>query len=118
MFINLSNHPSEKWGKKQKDAAIAFGEIIDLPFPNISPYLLSVEVENIAEEYLQKVKAIIPKINGSALLVSGEQVCCFYLVQKLLEAGYLVVVATTERTVTSVGDKKESVFNFIQFRKI
>ena len=32
MFINFSNHPSEAWGKAQLNAAMEYGEVIDIPF--------------------------------------------------------------------------------------
>ena len=37
VFINLSNHRSENWGNDQIEAASRFGEIVDLPFPNVEP---------------------------------------------------------------------------------
>ena len=45
MFINLSNHTSENWGEFQKKEAIKYGDIIDMPFPAISPYLSSEELD-------------------------------------------------------------------------
>ena len=38
MFINFSNHPSEAWGKTQLNAAMEYGEVIDIPFPAVNPY--------------------------------------------------------------------------------
>jgi hypothetical protein len=49
MLLNLSNHPSDKWSDKQREAALAISKklvkkagegkigIIDIPFPNIPP---------------------------------------------------------------------------------
>ncbi len=34
MFINLSNHALQNWSLKQKEEAVKYGELIDLPFPN------------------------------------------------------------------------------------
>ena len=34
-FINLSNHPSDKWDEKQMEAAKQYGEVMDIPFPSI-----------------------------------------------------------------------------------
>ena len=39
MFINYTNHPSASWGEKQTDEAKKYGEIVDMPFPNISPQM-------------------------------------------------------------------------------
>ena len=35
MIINLSNHPKETWQEKQLQAARAYGELVDLPFPQL-----------------------------------------------------------------------------------
>ena len=35
-FVNISNHPSSKWGDAQKGAALRMGygiELFDIPFP-------------------------------------------------------------------------------------
>ena len=52
MFINLSNHALQNWSLKQKEEAEKYGELIDLPFPNISPYADSVEIDRLVEKYL------------------------------------------------------------------
>ena len=39
MFINYTNHPSASWGEKQTDEAKKYGEIVDMPFLNISPHM-------------------------------------------------------------------------------
>lgn len=54
MFINLSNHALQNWSTKQKEEAEKYGELIDLPFPNISPYADSVEIDRLVEKYLKK----------------------------------------------------------------
>ncbi len=37
-FLNISNHPSDKWTEKQLNSALELADqIIDLPFPNINP---------------------------------------------------------------------------------
>ncbi len=55
MFINVSNHHSSKWSFKQTEAAKEYGTIVDIPFPNVSPYYTKEEVENLANEYLKKI---------------------------------------------------------------
>lgn len=37
MLINCSNHPSRLWGDPQKEAAKVYGEIMDIPFPQVNP---------------------------------------------------------------------------------
>ena len=34
-FINHTNHPSSRWEEGQRQAAEAYGTIVDLPFPRI-----------------------------------------------------------------------------------
>ena len=33
IFINFSNHPSDRWDDKQKKASEQYGRIKDIPFP-------------------------------------------------------------------------------------
>lgn len=40
MFINLTNHPSDKWSKEQLEAARKYGEVVELVFPNHRTNLL------------------------------------------------------------------------------
>ena len=35
MFLNFSNHPSDRWNKAQRQAAERYGEIRDVPFPDV-----------------------------------------------------------------------------------
>ena len=44
MFINYTNHPSVSWGEKQTSEAKKYGEIVDMPFPNISPHMTAQEL--------------------------------------------------------------------------
>ena len=55
MFVNFTNHPSEVWGEKQTYEARKFGEIIDIPFPEVDPYADENMIEKLSEEYLQKM---------------------------------------------------------------
>lgn len=64
MLINLSNHPSTKWGKKQKQAAIAqYNEILDLPFPQIEPEATIEYVLELAEKFSAKAKELLNYTN-------------------------------------------------------
>ena len=44
MFVNFTNHPSGSWGAAQRRAAQVYGEILDLPFPDVPPTLSAAEV--------------------------------------------------------------------------
>ena len=36
MFINFSNHPSDAWGEVQLNAAMEYGDVMDVPFPAVN----------------------------------------------------------------------------------
>lgn len=113
MLLNLTNHPSSQWSKKQFDHAIElYQEIIDLPFPQISPALDSASLNFLVEEYEHKIRQIAP----SVIHIMGEMTFSFRLIQKLKSIGILCIASTTERITEQVGDTKSSRFEFIQFR--
>lgn len=51
MFVNFTNHPSGSWGAAQRRAAQVYGEILDLPFPEVPPALSAAEVAALADEW-------------------------------------------------------------------
>ena len=116
MFVNLSNHPSVSWSSKQLEAAMAYGEVVDLPFPDISPQMDEQELSLLANDYLQRVKDISPE--SCTVHVMGELTFTFVLVRQLLAEGYTCVASTTERVVDILPDgSKVSKFSFVRFRK-
>ena len=48
IFNNFSNHPSKAWGKTQLNAAMEYGEVIDIPFPAVNPYSNKEEIYKIS----------------------------------------------------------------------
>lgn len=58
MFINVSNHPSARWGAEQRAAAEQWGEIVDLAFPNIAPEADTQSVATLAAEYYARIAAL------------------------------------------------------------
>lgn len=116
MLINLSNHPSKNWSIEQLNAAEQFGEIVDIPFPAVSPFAPLADVKNIALEYFQ---LIISKGEKSELVVnlSGEFTLVFSLVELLKREGIQVVCATSERNVLVNDDGTKTIkFDFVAFR--
>ena len=66
MFINFSNHPSKAWGKAQLNAAMEYGEVIDIPFPAVNPYsnkeeIYKMSTNNILQSYDDYLKEIVLK---------------------------------------------------------
>jgi len=116
IFINLSNHPSSGWSEEQMEAANKYGKVQDLPFPDIKPSYDSKEVEEMAEQYLDKIL----KLGNPADItvhIMGEMVFTYKLVAKLKENGILCVASTTERITSEKDGVKTSVFKFRKFRE-
>lgn len=120
MLINLSNHPSSAWAEKQlKTAEKKFGNVIDIPFPNISPFASSQQVYKKAKTYLNKITSLISKSKdkNNAVHLMGEFTFAFYLTQMLKQKKIPVVVSTTKRIVEEKDGKKVVTFNFVKFRE-
>lgn len=122
MFINVSNHVSEKWSKEQREAAEQYGTIKDLQFPNINPSLKSEDINKLVDNFIADVLILaneVPEDNQLIVMVQGEFIFTFRLVFELKKAGIKVVAARSERKVVEkVVDgvtKKDSEFKFAGF---
>lgn len=117
MFINFTNHPSIEWSSEQIDAAREYGELIDVPFPSVSPTAPFLEVRELALKYADSIAARKP----DCVLCQGEFNLAFNVITDLREKGIKVVAACSERVVEEVriGDciEKHSTFRFVQFRE-
>jgi CRISPR-associated Csx2 family protein len=116
IFINLSNHPIALWSDEQKTAAAKYGELMDMPFPDIDSYADNDAINKLAEETSIKIKEIAA---GKAVTVHlmGEMTFTYALVRRLKDAGIRCVASTTVRdSVTNADGSKTSQFNFIRFR--
>lgn len=118
MFINYSNHPSKNWDEKQLVEARVWGDIIDLPFLQVSPEIDSSEVEKMAEEEVSKIL----KYEPSAVLCQGEFTLCFSIIKRLQLRGIKVLAACSQRVVLEETRengqmRKEAIFRFVRFRE-
>lgn len=120
MLINLSNHPSSEWSENQKQTAISlYHSIIDISFPQINPEGDEIYINNLADEFLQKILTIKNNNPHEALIVHlmGELTFCFALLKKLQQHNIPCVASTTKRIVEITPDnKKISKFEFVKFR--
>ena len=117
LFLNLSNHPSDKWSKAQLDAARAYGEVVDMPFPEIDPGATTEEIHRLAEEYAEEISCKYPDCDLTVHLM-GEMTFAFRLVTLLHARGVRCVASTTQRKTSELeGGKKESIFEFEAFRE-
>lgn len=117
LFLNLSNHSSDKWGEAQLDAARAYGKVVDMPFPEIDPGATTEEIYILAEEYAEEITSRYPD-RDLTVHIMGEMTFCFRLVTLLHARGVRCVASTTQRKTSELeGGKKESIFEFQEFRE-
>lgn len=113
MLLNLTNHPSNQWSEKQYDHALElYQEIVDLPFPQISPTLDSASLDFLVDKYEQEIR----QFNPFVVHIMGEMTFSFRLIHRLKTFGILCIASTTERITEQISDTKTSRFEFIQFR--
>ena len=118
MLINCSNHPYEIWSDLQKEAASIYGEVTEMPFPQIDPVLDSDEIRRLVAEYARKIEQQKP----DAVFVAGEFTFTFMLVDKLLSDGVKVIASCSRRVTEEIKkedgtNEKKSVFRFERFRE-
>ncbi len=113
VFINLSNHPSEKWDRTQTEAAEAYGLIIDMPFPAVDPKATSEEIRNLGREYAEKIMEYDP----AAVMCQGEFTLCYTIIKELKERGVTVLAACARRMVDEVDGARIARFIFEGFRE-
>jgi len=111
-FYNLSNHPSGKWGGEQLRAASVYGEVTDLPFPNVPEDMDEAGIAFLADTVAGEVD------DGSVVHVMGEMTLTYAVIQRLKWRGIKCVASTTKREVTELPDgTKQIKFNFCKFRE-
>ena len=118
MFLNISNHKSENWSANQTSEAEKYGEIVDIPFPAVNPIESDKYMDDLVEAYYQKVM----EYEKPTVMVQGEFVFTYRLVNQLKQAGIKVVASCSERRVTEEIDEngctiRRSQFEFVKFRE-
>ena len=120
MLLNLSNHPSEKWSQKQMDAATFYGEVVDLPFPDIDPKAESGVIDLIADKFEIKIRKLLSHESKENKFVNimGELTFCFALTAHLQKYGITCLCSTTTRqTIDNPDGSKTTRFDFVRFRE-
>jgi hypothetical protein len=121
MLLNLSNHPSTRWSDKQRQTAIEkYGNIQDMPFPNVPAAATSEEVEILANDYVQGIRGLAKVENNLpfAAHVMGEMTLVFRIVTLLKQSDITCVASTSERNSVENADGSKTIqFEFIQFRE-
>ena len=118
MFINLTNHPFERWEQSQKAAAMEYGEIREYAFPNVPPEYTTQEVRKLADAIATEIAALKP----SAVLCQGEMTLTYELVRLFKQKDIKVFASCSERnTIERINESghavKVSEFCFVQFRE-
>ena len=118
IFVNHTNHPSIDWSEPQLAAARSYGDIVDLPFPNVSPDYSTAEVTSLAQKFFVDICDLKP----AAVLCQGDFSYTFAMVNLLKAAGIVTLAATSQRIVTEAktpggSTQKVSLFEFVRFRE-
>jgi hypothetical protein len=115
MLLNLSNHPSISWPENQLLVAkTQFGQVVDVPFPQVDPTLDEDGLADLAGLYAAKLVEMKP----TAVHLMGELTFCFALVRLLQARGVACLASTTHRTTQNLPDgTKVSKFEFVRFRQ-
>lgn len=118
VFINCSNHPSEKWCGAQRQEAEKYGTIVDIPFPEVDPVCTTEQVQALAEQICEK----IDPYNAAAVMCQGEFTLTYAIVSRLKKKGVIALAACsrrkTEETVKEDGSiQKKVIFDFEGFRE-
>ena len=119
MFINLSNHPSDKWDENQRKEALKYGEIVDIMFPYVDPEADEAHVVQAAEKIMSR---ILQTENIEAVMVQGEYTLTYEIVKRLQGESIKALCSCTRRDTTEFTDEsgnliKQSVFRFVKFRE-
>jgi len=118
IFLNFSNHASANWSEQQRQAAEIYGEIEDMPFPDIRAEASEEETGRLAEKYVRQIVEKQP----DAVMCQGEYTFTFAVVSMLVRRGILCVAACSRRVAVEEiredgSAKKQSVFVFEKFRE-
>jgi len=121
MLINLSNHPSDLWSRKQINSAVKkFYSVLDIPFPDINPKFSHKDIKILSEKYYKKIINILKKSKDAknAVHIMGEMTFSFCLISMLLKSNVICVASTTKRITKELKNgTKYSKFNFVKFRR-
>ena len=120
VFINLSNHPYQKWCQDQRkavDMLVPDAQIMDYPFPSVDSSLNEEQIIKLSEQMVTEIVALKP----TAVMCQGEFGLTFCLVTMLKRMGIKTVYGCSERKTrerqTENGTEKVVTFGFVKFRE-
>jgi hypothetical protein len=119
VLFNISNHPSQDWGEKQREG---WDKIIDIPFPSVDPHMSMGEVWEIAEQIISEVGKRAWEIDVGLkhqepifVLCEGEYSFTLAFTEAIRLTGWFVIFAfpTSRRIVFPDGRRQ---FEFVGWR--
>lgn len=116
VFINYSNLHTNKWPEDRLNGAremVDGGEIVNLAFPNVSPYTTKDEIYELSEKCVEKIVSYNPDV----VFCQGDFTLCFSIVNGLKEKGIKVVACCNERVIDDKANGGIPTFKFVQFRE-
>jgi hypothetical protein len=117
MLINLSNHPSTFWKEEQKKAAVLYGKVVDLPFPEVDPEKDEAYIDLLANEQVQKILTLSSEKDITVHLM-GEMTLTVAILKRVQALNITCIASTTRRMVKEDDNgHKELTFKFERFRK-
>lgn len=113
VFVNLSNHPSERWPALQRAAALRMARsIVDVAFPDVPPEASAEELDRIVEDVLGRVPE-----QATHAMVMGEHIVTTMLVAALQRRGVECVASAGPRRIQELADGwRVGRFEFVRFR--
>ena len=118
MLVNLSNHPSSDWGEEQKAAALAFGEIVDVPFPSVPSSCSNKYMDKLVKKAIGSILKVAYPACEVTVHVMGEMTLTYKIVSQLKARGIHCVASTSERIVKDLDNgERISQFHFVAFRE-
>jgi len=117
LLLNLSNHPYAVWSERQQQAASAYGEVVDIPFPEIPEDIDEDGIEQMANKYIDSI--ILQSSNRPCNIhIMGEMTFTYAMVNRLKSLGYTCIASTSKRIVEDRPDGTKNVrFEFCRFRE-
>lgn len=117
MLINFTNHPYSVWSENQRMAADCFGEIVDVPFPEVDPNADETTISHLADEYVDQLLAG-RKVETLSVHIMGEFTLCYAIISRLQARGVRCMASCTRRDVIYSHDGTKKVgFHFTRFRE-
>ena len=117
ILINLSNHPTAGWSEAQLAASMPYGDLVDMPFPQVDPSIDEEALRTLVDVYAAQVAAYRDEHSVTVHLM-GEMTFCFALINRLRGEGITCVASCTERMVELLSDGvKRATFQFVRFRE-